>query len=84
MTGQKGFWDIEDRLAELSAEGDPLEKLAATVNFELFRPILLRALRQSGPSRLGRPPFLPRAEIQDAGAAIAARALFGADGLYGP
>lgn len=59
MTGQKGFWDIEDRLAELSAEGDPLEKLAATVDFEVFRPILLRALRQCGPSRLGHPPFCP-------------------------
>lgn len=59
MAGQKGFWDIENRLAELSAEGDPLEKLSATVGFEVFRPILLRALRQAGPSRLGRPPFCP-------------------------
>lgn len=59
MAGQKGFWDVEDRLAELSAEGDPLEKLSATVDFEVFRPILLRALRQAGPSRLGRPPFCP-------------------------
>jgi transposase, IS5 family len=59
MAGQKGFWDIENRLAELSAEGDPLEKLSATVNFEVFRAILLRALRQAGGSRLGRPPFCP-------------------------
>lgn len=59
MSGQKGFWDVEDRLAELSAEGDPLEKLSATVDFEVFRPILLRSLRQSGPSRMGRPPFCP-------------------------
>lgn len=59
MAGQKGFWDVEDRLAELSAEGDPLEKVSATVDFEVFRPILLRALRQSGPSRMGRPPFCP-------------------------
>lgn len=59
MGGQKGFWDVEERLAELSAEGDPLEKLSATVDFEIFRPILLRALRQAGPSRLGRPPFCP-------------------------
>lgn len=59
MSGQKGFWDIENQLAELSAEGDPLEKLSATVDFEVFRPILLRALRQVGPSRLGRPPFCP-------------------------
>jgi transposase, IS5 family len=59
MAGQKGFWDVEERLAELSAEGDPLEKLSETVNFEIFRPILLRALRQAGPSRMGRPPFCP-------------------------
>jgi hypothetical protein len=59
MAGQRGFWDIENRLTELSAEGDPLEKLSATVDFEAFRPVLLRALRQAGPSRLGRPPFCP-------------------------
>ncbi len=46
MKGQKGFWDFEQRLEELSREGDPLEKLAATVDFEMFRPILLRALRR--------------------------------------
>ena len=40
MSGQSGFWDFEDRLAELSAEGDPLEKLSATVDFEMFRPLL--------------------------------------------
>ena len=33
---QAGFWDIEHRLRELSAQGDPLEKLAATVDFEIF------------------------------------------------
>ncbi len=61
MKGQKGFWDIEQRLEELSREGDPLEKLAATVDFEMFRPILLRALRRGrkrrGPG--GRPPYDP-------------------------
>ena len=29
MTGQMGFWSITDRLAEISAQGDPLETLAA-------------------------------------------------------
>ena len=61
MAGQRGFWDFEQRLEELSAEGDPLEKLAATVDFEMFRPILLRALRRGrkrrGPG--GRPPYDP-------------------------
>lgn len=44
MLGQRGFWDVEERLKELSAEGDPLKKLVATVDFELFRPVLTKAL----------------------------------------
>jgi transposase, IS5 family len=59
MRGQRGFWDIEERLKELSAEGDPLEKLAATVDFELFRPVLAKALRRSHRSKGGRPGFDP-------------------------
>jgi IS5 family transposase len=59
MAGQRGFWDFEDRLKELSAEGDPLEKLASTVDFEMFRPVLTKALRRSVPSKGGRPPFDP-------------------------
>ena len=59
MQGQRGFWDVEERLKELSAEGDPLEKLSATVDFELFRPILVKALRRSHPSQGGRPGFDP-------------------------
>ena len=48
MTGQTGFWSLSDRLAEIPARGDPLETLAATVDFEMFRPVLAKAL--------GRPP----------------------------
>ena len=59
MPGQRGFWDVEERLKELSAEGDPLEKLGATVDFELFRPILKEALGGSHPSKGGRPGFAP-------------------------
>lgn len=57
MRGQRGFWDVEDRLKELSAEGDPLEKLSATVDFELFRPVLLKAVGRGDPSKGGRPGF---------------------------
>lgn len=57
MRGQRGFWDVEDRLKELSAEGDPLEKLSATVDFEMFRPLLEKAVRRSGTSKGGRPGF---------------------------
>ena len=54
---QPGFWDVEERLRELSAQGDPLEKLAATVDFEMFRPDLDAALGRGAPARGGRPPF---------------------------
>jgi IS5 family transposase len=59
MRGQRGFWDIEERLKELSAEGDPLEKLDATVDFEMFRPVLRKALRRGDASKGGRPGFDP-------------------------
>ena len=59
MQGQRGFWDVEDRLRELSAEGDPLERLSATVDFELFRPVLETALRRGDPAKGGRPGFDP-------------------------
>ncbi|GAB3130424.1 hypothetical protein [Novispirillum itersonii] len=57
MTGQAGFWDLENSLEALSAEGDPLEKLDRTVPFEQFRPLLLKAVRRSDPSKGGRPGF---------------------------
>ena len=57
MAVQRGFWDVEDRLKELSAEGDPLEKLSATVDFEMFRPLLQKAFGRADPSKGGRPGF---------------------------
>lgn len=56
---QVGFWDVEDRLRELSAQGDPLEKLAATVDFEMFRADLVAALGRRDPAKGGRPGFDP-------------------------
>ncbi|HSM19945.1 MAG TPA: IS5 family transposase [Hyphomicrobiales bacterium] len=56
---QPGFWDVEERLRELSVQGDPLEKLAATVDFEIFRAELDAALGPRDRSRGGRPPFDP-------------------------
>ncbi|GIX11521.1 MAG: hypothetical protein KatS3mg116_3231 [Elioraea sp.] len=57
--GQGGFWDVQDRLRELSAQGDPLEKLAATVDFVLFRPELTAALGTRDLRKGGRPAFDP-------------------------
>jgi transposase, IS5 family len=39
MGGQGGFFDVDDRLKELSAKGDDLERLNAIVNFEVFARI---------------------------------------------
>ena len=37
MVGQPGFCDVADRLKQLSAKGDSLERLNAVLDFELFR-----------------------------------------------
>ena len=57
MAGQSGFFDVEERLKELSAKGDALERLNAVVDFELFRADLERAIVRSDRSRGGRPAF---------------------------
>jgi transposase, IS5 family len=57
MAGQPGFFDGDERLEWLSAAGDPLERLAAVVDFELFRGELERALKRSDRAKGGRPPY---------------------------
>jgi transposase, IS5 family len=57
MVRQSGFFDVEDRLRELSAKGDGLERIAALVDFERFRPDLERAVPRSDGSKGGRPAF---------------------------
>ena len=52
-----GFFDVEERLAGLSKKGDDLERLAAVVDFERFRPELERAVPRADRSKGGRPPF---------------------------
>ena len=52
-----GFFDVEERLTGLSKKGDALERLAAVVDFELFRPELERAVPRADRSKGGRPPF---------------------------
>ena len=37
---QIGLFDEDNRLSRLSEMGDPLEKVAKTIDFEIFRPIL--------------------------------------------
>ena len=52
-----GFFDVDERLAELSAKGDDLERLNALVDFELFRAALKRRFHAATSSKGGRPPF---------------------------
>jgi IS5 family transposase len=54
---QKSFFDENDRLNELSALGDPLERLNKYINWEDFRGILTRALKKEPNGPGGRQPF---------------------------
>jgi hypothetical protein len=54
---QRGFFDLEERLAGLSKKGDDLERLSAVVDFELFRPELEAAVPRADREKGGRPPF---------------------------
>ena len=57
MVDQPGFFDLSDRLRDLSAKGDDLERIAALVDFAQFRPELERAVPRSDGSKGGRPAF---------------------------
>jgi hypothetical protein len=57
MAGQGGFCDADERLRWLSASGDPLERLRAVVEFEVFRAELEAALPRADRSRGGWPPY---------------------------
>ena len=59
MSRSPGFFDLDERYAALSASGNPLERLAAVVDFEIFRPLLNQVLRRSDGSKGGRPPIDP-------------------------
>jgi IS5 family transposase len=52
-----GFFDVGDRLAELTKKGDPLERLSRTIDLELFRPELERTVPRSDRARGGRSPY---------------------------
>ena len=54
MQGQRGFFDVDDRLKRLSDLGDQLEAFRAAVDFELFRPELNVALAYSDGERWSR------------------------------
>jgi transposase, IS5 family len=57
MSVQPGLFDLDERYAALSRTGDPLERLAAVVDFEVFRAELDAALARSDRAKGGRPPM---------------------------
>jgi len=54
---QKGFFDENDRLKELSELGDPLEKLNRYIQWETFRGILKKTFKKEAKGPGGRPPY---------------------------
>src|ERR1700758_2155801 len=52
-----GFFDIDERLRELSAKGDDPERIKSLVNFEIFRSDLEAAVPRADRSKGGRLPY---------------------------
>lgn len=55
----KSLFSLSDYLEALSKEGDPLEVLQQTVDFEYFRAWLVEGLGYGDGAKGGRPPFDP-------------------------
>lgn len=53
---QPGPFDVEERPRELSAKGEDLERIAALVDFGLFRPELERGVPRADGTKVGQPP----------------------------
>jgi IS5 family transposase len=53
---QNSLFDLENRYASLSKTGDPLERLNAIIDWEIFRPILERMDKKERKSKAGRKP----------------------------
>jgi IS5 family transposase len=55
----RSFFGLSEHLERLSQNGDPLEVLEKTVDFEHFRGWLVEGLGYGDGARGGRPPFDP-------------------------
>jgi hypothetical protein len=74
--GQMGFYDFDKRLEAISAKGDPLELINATVPWESFRAEIEAVTRAKPEERksTARPQTLRRdPDVQNPGAADAAQ-----------
>lgn len=54
---QAGFFDFEQRKEQLDAHGNPLRVLEDALDFEAFRPTLLRVRDRDRKSNAGRKPY---------------------------
>lgn len=54
-----GLFDYQERVEELKQRTTALDKLNATVDWELFRPVLEKRMNYSDQSKGGRPPYDP-------------------------
>jgi Transposase domain (DUF772) len=57
MRGRAGFFDVDERLRQISAKGDSLERLNAVIDFELFGADLERAVPHADRIKGGQPAF---------------------------
>ena len=55
----ESLFSLSEHLDRLSEDGDPLEVLDATVDFDYFRGWLVEGLGYGDGSKGGRPPFDP-------------------------
>lgn len=56
---ESGLFDLDEHMAKLIQEGSPLEKLNSIIDWELFRPALLKILVYKFESKGGRPAYDP-------------------------
>lgn len=54
---QSGFFDLDDRYKQLSAHGDPLERLNSLIDWKIFMPLIKRAFSKQRKSNAGRKPY---------------------------
>lgn len=54
---QPGFFDFEERLHKIDCNGDPLSKISAAVDWEIFRPELEKARSKEKKSNAGAKPY---------------------------
>jgi hypothetical protein len=54
---QAGFFDFEQRKDQLDAHGNPLKVIEDAVDFEAFRPTLMKVRERERKSNAGRPAY---------------------------